>query len=102
MRFTCAARRAGADHAARGNPVYQYVLTEILPEPGLAELVASNVASGRLAFSTDLAASVKDAEVVFIAHHTDAKEVTDAVGDRFVADVARAAAKRLRGGGRCR
>jgi para-nitrobenzyl esterase len=38
VRFTCAARRAGADHAARGNPVYQYVLTEILPEPGLAEL----------------------------------------------------------------
>ncbi|HRA38000.1 MAG TPA: carboxylesterase family protein [Pseudomonadota bacterium] len=37
-RFTCAARRAGADHAARGNAVYQYVLTEILPDAGLVAL----------------------------------------------------------------
>jgi beta-lactamase class A len=40
--------------------------------------------------------------VVVVAMSWDAKEVTDAVGDRFVADVARAAAKRLAGGGRCR
>ena len=32
------ARRAGADHAARGNAVYQYVLTEILPDAGLVAL----------------------------------------------------------------
>jgi para-nitrobenzyl esterase len=36
--FTCAARRAAADHAARGNPVFHYALTEILPDPGLAAL----------------------------------------------------------------
>ncbi|MEZ0497241.1 UDP-glucose/GDP-mannose dehydrogenase family protein [Sphingomonas sp. IW22] len=36
-------------------------------EPGLDELVARNVAAGRLRFSTDLAESVKDADAVFIA-----------------------------------
>jgi len=30
--FTCAARRAAADHAARGNAVYHYALTEIFPD----------------------------------------------------------------------
>ena len=32
LRFTCANRRAAADHAAAGNPVYAYVLTEVLPD----------------------------------------------------------------------
>lgn len=36
--FTCAARRAAADHADRGHPTYHYVLTEILPQPGLSAL----------------------------------------------------------------
>jgi len=36
--FVCAARRAGADHAAQGNAVYHYVLTEILPDPSLTPL----------------------------------------------------------------
>jgi para-nitrobenzyl esterase len=38
VRFACAARRAAADHAARGNAVYHYALTEILPDPGFAAL----------------------------------------------------------------
>jgi para-nitrobenzyl esterase len=38
VRFACAARRAAADHAAHGNDVYHYVLTEILPDPLLAPL----------------------------------------------------------------
>jgi para-nitrobenzyl esterase len=38
VRFVCAARRAAADHAAQGNAVYHYVLTEILPDPTLAPL----------------------------------------------------------------
>ncbi|MDF3075959.1 MAG: UDP-glucose 6-dehydrogenase [Alphaproteobacteria bacterium] len=36
-------------------------------EPGLDKLVADNKAKGRLQFSTDLAASVKDADAIFIA-----------------------------------
>jgi para-nitrobenzyl esterase len=38
VRFVCAARRAAADHAARGNAVHHYVLTEILPDATLAPL----------------------------------------------------------------
>lgn len=36
-------------------------------EPGLAELIARNVAAGRLAFATDLAEAVPAAEVILIA-----------------------------------
>ena len=36
-------------------------------EPGLDKLVAENVTAGRLAFVSDLAAAVQDAEAVFIA-----------------------------------
>ncbi|MEQ1775866.1 MAG: UDP-glucose/GDP-mannose dehydrogenase family protein [Burkholderiales bacterium] len=36
-------------------------------EPGLDDMVARNIAAGRLAFSTSLPRSVNDAEVIFIA-----------------------------------
>jgi len=42
-------------------------------EPGLAELVASNVESGRLAFSTDLASSIENAKAIFIAVGTPSR-----------------------------
>ena len=42
-------------------------------EPGLDDLVASNVKQGRLAFGTDLKAAVGDAEVVFIAVGTPSR-----------------------------
>jgi len=42
-------------------------------EPGLAELVADNVAAGRLSFTTDLAAAVAGADAVFIAVGTPAR-----------------------------
>ncbi|WP_027171179.1 UDP-glucose/GDP-mannose dehydrogenase family protein [Methylobacterium sp. 10] len=42
-------------------------------EPHLDALVADNVAAGRLTFGTDLAAAVRDAEVVFIAVGTPAR-----------------------------
>jgi UDPglucose 6-dehydrogenase len=42
-------------------------------EPGLDHLVASNVAAGRLSFTTDLNAAVKGAEAVFIAVGTPSR-----------------------------
>ena len=36
-------------------------------EPGLEDFVAANVKEKRLSFTTDFAASVREAEVVFIA-----------------------------------
>jgi UDPglucose 6-dehydrogenase len=42
-------------------------------EPGLDQLVATNVEAGRLRFTTDLKEAVKDAEVVFIAVGTPSR-----------------------------
>ena len=42
-------------------------------EPGLAELVATNVEAGRLSFTTDLAEGVKNADAVFIAVGTPSR-----------------------------
>jgi UDPglucose 6-dehydrogenase len=52
----------------------------VLPiyEPGLLELVTRNVADKRISFTTDLAASVKASEVVFIAVGTPPGENGDA------------------------
>ncbi len=42
-------------------------------EPGLDQLVASNVAAGRLTFTTDLAKAVVDADAIFIAVGTPSR-----------------------------
>jgi UDPglucose 6-dehydrogenase len=42
-------------------------------EPGLDQLVANNVKGGRLSFTTDLAAAVKNAKAVFIAVGTPSR-----------------------------
>ncbi|HSE95063.1 MAG TPA: 3-hydroxyacyl-CoA dehydrogenase NAD-binding domain-containing protein, partial [Methylomirabilota bacterium] len=42
-------------------------------EPGLEELVARNVADGRLSFTTDLTEAVRRADIVFIAVGTPPK-----------------------------
>ena len=52
-----AARVAGLD---RGEvPIY---------EPGLDELLARNIAAGRITFSTDLGPAVKAADLIFLAN----------------------------------
>ena len=64
-------------------------------EPGLEELVRRNVVDERLSFSTDLAAAVEDAEMVFIAVGTPPKE--DGSADlKHVIAVAEALAVMLR------
>ncbi|MFQ5971547.1 MAG: UDP-glucose dehydrogenase family protein [Alphaproteobacteria bacterium] len=59
-------------------------------EPGLEELTATNVKAGRLSFTTDLAAVVREADAVFIAvgtpsrrgdGHADLSHVMDAARD---------------------
>lgn len=63
-------------------------------EPGLEDVVARNVASGRLSFSTDLAAAVKSNDVVFIAVGTPPAD--DGGADlRFVEQVARGIARAM-------
>jgi len=42
-------------------------------EPGLDQLVATNVAAGRLTFTTDLATAVADADAIFIAVGTPSR-----------------------------
>lgn len=42
-------------------------------EPGLDQLVANNVAAGRLAFTTEIGEAVKDADAVFIAVGTPSR-----------------------------
>ncbi|WP_448663709.1 UDP-glucose dehydrogenase family protein [Sphingomonas sp. CJ20] len=42
-------------------------------EPGLADLVASNVRAGRLSFTTDLPSAVRDADAIFIAVGTPSR-----------------------------
>ena len=57
------ARKIEALHAGR-MPIY---------EPGLDQLVATNVAAGRLTFTTDLAAAVAGADAIFIAVGTPSR-----------------------------
>lgn len=53
-------------------------------EPGLDELVHRNVEAGRLRFSTDVAASVKDREAVFIAVGTPTENGSDRADLKYV------------------
>ncbi|MBO3758868.1 nucleotide sugar dehydrogenase [Ciceribacter sp. L1K22] len=63
-------------------------------EPGLDDMIARNVAAGRLSFTTDLAAPVADADAVFIAVGTPSRKSDGHADLRYVfaaaAEVARA------------
>src|ERR1700750_2813154 len=66
-------------------------------EPGLEELVASNVKAGRLDFTTDLAAPVAEADAVFIAVGTPSRRGDGHADLSYVHAAARAIAAALKG-----
>ncbi|HRJ70192.1 MAG TPA: UDP-glucose/GDP-mannose dehydrogenase family protein [Beijerinckiaceae bacterium] len=66
-------------------------------EPGLAELVQSNVEESRLSFTTDLAAAVSDAEAVFIAVGTPSRRGDGQADLTFVYAAAREIAAAIKG-----
>ncbi len=66
-------------------------------EPGLEQLVASNVAAGRLRFTTDLRESVKDADAVFIAVGTPSRRGDGHADLSYVYAAAREIAEALSG-----
>ncbi|MCY1665253.1 UDP-glucose dehydrogenase family protein [Rhizobium sp. SL86] len=66
-------------------------------EPGLDELVKSNVKAGRLTFTTDLAAAVADADVVFIAVGTPSRRGDGHADLSFVYAAAKEIAHAMKG-----
>ncbi|MGE6782136.1 UDP-glucose 6-dehydrogenase [Ensifer adhaerens] len=66
-------------------------------EPGLDQLVASNVASGRLIFTTDLVAAVADSDVIFIAVGTPSRRGDGHADLSYVHAAAREIAENLKG-----
>ncbi|MDP6829416.1 MAG: UDP-glucose/GDP-mannose dehydrogenase family protein [Alphaproteobacteria bacterium] len=66
-------------------------------EPGLEQLVASNVAAGRLSFTTDLKQQVPDADAVFIAVGTPSRRGDGHADLSYVYDAAAEVAAALDG-----
>ncbi|HEX8217564.1 MAG TPA: UDP-glucose/GDP-mannose dehydrogenase family protein [Allosphingosinicella sp.] len=66
-------------------------------EPGLDQLVESNVASGRLRFTTELSDSVRDADAVFIAVGTPSRRGDGHADLSYVYAAARTIAEALDG-----
>jgi UDPglucose 6-dehydrogenase len=67
-------------------------------EPGLEALVKANAERGRLTFTTDVAAAVKDAEAVFIAVGTPARRGDGHADLTFVFEAIRELARMIRPG----
>ncbi len=65
-------------------------------EPGLDDLVESNVRAGRLTFDTDMAAAIGDADLIFIAVGTPTRRGDGHADLTFVFAAARALAAHLR------
>ena len=80
-KVTCVDKDAGKIADLNGGKVPIY-------EPGLEELIAQNVAEGRLSFTTDLPAAVRGAEVVFIAVGTPSRRGDGHADLSFVYEVA--------------
>lgn len=66
-------------------------------EPGLTDLIARNVAAGRLTFTIDLASSVAEADVVFIAVGTPARRGDGHADLTYVYEAAKEIASALKG-----
>ncbi|MEL6061531.1 MULTISPECIES: UDP-glucose dehydrogenase family protein [unclassified Methylobacterium] len=66
-------------------------------EPGLSDLVAENVAQGRLAFGTDLGPAVAQAEAVFIAVGTPSRRGDGFADMTYVREAAQEIARSLKG-----
>ena len=66
-------------------------------EPGLDHLVATNVAAGRLRFTTDLTEGVKDADAVFIAVGTPSRRGDGHADLRYVHAAAEEIARAVNG-----
>jgi UDPglucose 6-dehydrogenase len=66
-------------------------------EPGLTELVAANARAGRLTFTTDLGAAVKNADAVFIAVGTPSRRGDGHADLTYVYDAAREIAGAISG-----
>ena len=87
---TCVDKDKGKIDALNGGAVPIY-------EPGLTELVAANAKAGRLKFTTDLKAAVKDADAVFIAVGTPSRRGDGHADLTYVFDAAREIAASLDG-----
>ena len=66
-------------------------------EPGLADLVANNVQTGRLTFTTDIGPAVADADLVFIAVGTPSRRGEGFADLTYVYEAARQIATHLKG-----
>lgn len=66
-------------------------------EPGLEDLVASNVKAGRLSFTTDLSEAVRDADTVFIAVGTPSRRGDGHADLSYVEQAAREIAEHMQG-----
>ncbi|KQY12712.1 UDP-glucose dehydrogenase family protein [Rhizobium sp. Root482] len=66
-------------------------------EPGLEQLVADNVRDGRLSFTTDLAGSVAESDVIFIAVGTPSRRGDGHADLSYVYDAAREIAAHVTG-----
>lgn len=65
-------------------------------EPGLKELIQNNVSKGRLSFSTEVAKSINDSEIIFIAVGTPSTPEEE-VDLKYVVNVAKTIGENLNG-----